>query len=76
MGLRCNIDRRGRVARFVWGVLLLALAVGILFVRALPGGSILAWAASVVCFAAGAFALFEAWAGWCAVRAIGFKTPM
>jgi len=76
MALRCNINRRGRVARLIWGVLLLTLAVGILFARALPGGSGLAWAATIVCFAGGAFALFEARAGWCAVRAIGFKTPM
>jgi hypothetical protein len=76
MGLRCNIDGRGRVARLIWGLLLLILAVGILFLYALPTGSVLSWAAVIFCFVAGAFAVFEAGAGWCAIRAIGFKTPM
>jgi hypothetical protein len=76
MGLRCNIDRRGRVARLVWGLLLVTLAVAFLFLYALPNGSVLTWAAVIFCLVAGTFALFEAAAGWCAVRAIGFKTPM
>ena len=76
MGLRCNIDRRGKVARLIWGLLLLVAGCSILFVSALPTGSPWAWAGVIVCFGGGAFALFEALVGWCVVRAFGFKTPM
>jgi hypothetical protein len=76
MGLRCNIDRRGKAARLIWGLLLLVAGSLILFGKALPSGSTWAWAGVIICFAAGAFALFEALVGWCIVRAIGFKTPM
>ena len=76
MGLQCNINRRGRIARLVWGVVLLTIGGAILFAWALPSGSVLAWAAVVVCVIGGAFSLFEAWAGWCGVRAMGFRTPM
>jgi hypothetical protein len=76
MGLRCNIDRRGKVARLIWGLLLLVAGCLILFTSALPTGSLKAWIGAVACFGGGAFALFEALVGWCAVRALGFKTPM
>jgi hypothetical protein len=76
MALRCNIDRRGKVARLIWGLILLVAGGLILFAKALPTGSAWAWAGVIACFGGGAFALFEALAGWCIVRAIGFKTPM
>ena len=28
------------------------------------------------CLVGGGFMIFEGWAGWCAVRALGFKTPV
>ena len=28
------------------------------------------------CLIGGGFAVFEGWAGWCAVRALGFKTKI
>jgi hypothetical protein len=64
--MKANIDKRGRLARG---------GVGILF---LLGG---AWLLSqnvvlaVLFFGCGIFALFEAYRGWCAVRACGIKTP-
>jgi len=44
--------------------------------RAWPTGSMWMWAISGALFAGGAFAVFEAWAGWCVIRAMGLKTPM
>jgi hypothetical protein len=43
-------------------------------VWAIPSGTALAWAVSIVLLVSSAFAMFEARAGWCAVRAMGFKT--
>jgi hypothetical protein len=47
-----------------------------LFAWALPAGSALSWIVTVLVLAGGAFAVFEAWAGWCVVRAMGFKTRL
>jgi len=62
-----NIDRRGRIVRLVWGLLLAAAAW---------------WAAGVSWWLAGplaagaALGFFEALRGWCIVRACGVNTPM
>jgi hypothetical protein len=76
MALQCNIDSRGRVARLVYGIVMVLAAVVVALVWAVPSGSMWAWVVTVSLAAAGAFGVFEARAGWCAVRAMGFKTPM
>ncbi|MBE7501860.1 MAG: hypothetical protein HS113_16460 [Verrucomicrobiales bacterium] len=65
--LRPNLERPGRRVRAVMG--------GVLLVGSLPALTVhglLALALAV----AGAFALFEAWRGWCLVRACGLKTRL
>jgi hypothetical protein len=74
MALRCNIDARGKLARLIYGIVLLIVGLVLLFAWALRTGSALAWIITVVCLLSAALAIFEARAGWCAVRAMGFKT--
>jgi hypothetical protein len=76
MALTCNIDSRGKRARFIYGILLAALGISLALLWAWPSGETWKCVVSIGCVVGGAFALFEARAGWCAVRAIGFKTPM
>ena len=76
MAVQCNIDSRGKAARLVYGIVVLAIGVALVFLWALRGGGILGWVISVACVAMGAFSIFEARAGWCVVRAMGFRTPM
>ena len=76
MPLTCNIDARGKVARLVWGILLLVGAAVLAAVWATGSGSWVAWAVVAGVAALGAFAVFEARAGWCVVRAMGIRTPM
>ena len=76
MALRCNIDSRGRVARLIYGLILLVIGVVLVLRWALPAGSALAWLVSLLVLVGGAFAVFEARAGWCVIRAMGFKTPL
>ena len=76
MALRCNIDSKGRAARLIYGVIVLLAGVASAVFWALPSGSVLAWVVSVSLAVAGAFGIFEARAGWCAVRAMGFRTPI
>jgi hypothetical protein len=72
----CNIDARGKRLRYVLGLLLLALGLGLCFLWALARGGHLAWVVTAACWVSGAFLLYEARAGWCALRALGFKTPV
>jgi hypothetical protein len=76
MPLTCNIDSRGKLARLIYGIVLLAIGLLLAWRWAWPAGSALRWTITVVCIASGAFAIFEAKAGWCIVRAMGMKTPM
>ncbi|MFQ5805288.1 MAG: hypothetical protein ACE5I3_02430 [Phycisphaerae bacterium] len=75
-GLTCNIDRAGRWARGLCGLAFLLIAA-LLLLRGLEiGGSGLRWTAGILAAALGAFQIFEALAGWCVTRALGFKTPI
>jgi len=62
-----NIERRGRLARAVLGIILVVVGLVLAWV---------AWWACVVLLVAGAFTLFEAARGWCLLRACGIKTRM
>ncbi|MGD1019538.1 MAG: hypothetical protein ABSA12_09485 [Verrucomicrobiia bacterium] len=75
MKLACNIDQRGKRARLVGGVIVglcgVALLVTGLFAHF--SGMIIA---GVFLGVTGSFMIFEGARGWCALRAIGIKTPM
>ena len=76
MPLTCNIDAKGKSARLIWGVLLIAAAAAAAVFWAAGSGSWVPWVVVALVAVAGAFAVFEARAGWCVVRAMGFKTPI
>jgi hypothetical protein len=62
-----NIGTAGRVARAVWGLVL--MIAGFFF---LDSSKVF----SVLLFLFGAFALYEALRGWCIMRACGVKTKL
>jgi len=66
----CNIDARGRRARLIAGLLLVAWAGVLCAIWALPVGGRLSWIVAAACLASGAFLIYEARTGWCAVRAM------
>ena len=75
--LECNLDAKGKAARFLGG---LAAVVGALILAVLLATDTFTfgfgWYAVGGGILGGAFAIFEARAGWCIVRAIGIKTPL
>ena len=74
--MQCNIDAKGKVLRLVYGLVMIALAgvvAGLVLLDILPGGWV--WAGVVALALLGGFGVFEARAGWCVMRAMGFKTP-
>jgi hypothetical protein len=74
--MQCNIDAKGKVVRLIYGAVFLAAGIALVLIWAIPGGTWAAWVVSVALCISGAFAIFEARAGWCVMRAMGFKTPM
>lgn len=74
-GPACNIDARGKALRLVGGFITLGVAAVLTVVVLLgwlgPGW----WIAVGGAVAGGAFQLYEGWSGWCALRAMGIKTP-
>ena len=74
MPLTCNIDRKGRRLRAVNGFILLALAIFLAIFWA-NGNGLIPWLIVVFCLLMGLFCIFEGLVGWCALRAMGIKTP-
>ena len=75
MALQCNIDAKGKLIRLVYGVAFVVIGIALMIFWAWPRGSALGWVISIVALLGGAFAIFESRKGWCALRAIGMKTP-
>ncbi|QNN22815.1 hypothetical protein HED60_11230 [Planctomycetales bacterium ZRK34] len=75
--MECNIDKRGRMARAVWGIVMLLGAVAMV-VCAVAGflSGWWVWVVAAALLVAGLFGLYEARKGWCMMRAMGFRTPM
>ena len=74
--MQCNIDARGRAVRRNGGIFCLvlgALTLGVTFLG-LPRGPFLC--VGVFLVLAGLFQLYESRKGWCALRAMGIKTPV
>jgi hypothetical protein len=76
MALQCNIDARGKAVRLVIGILASVGGAGLLVFWAWKDGGWVPWITSMILIAYGAFAVFEGCAGWCVVRAMGFKTRL
>ena len=77
MALECNIDSKGRAMRLVAGILAIlggVVAYFILTLDIIPVPESIGTLGVLAMVLGGAFAIFEAKAGWCVVRALGFRT--
>ena len=75
MKLVCNIDGRGRKARLISGVIVDLCGAALIITGAI-GGSKLLLVVGIMLDVIGSFMIFEGARGWCALRALGIKTPM
>jgi hypothetical protein len=75
MKLTCNIDQRGRKARLVGGIIVGLCGVALIITGALLGSPGTLIAGIFLCVT-GSFMIFEGARGWCALRALGIKTPI
>jgi hypothetical protein len=74
---QCNIDARGRSLRLIAG--LVGLVAGLVLGVLMLGGVLESawwWVPIVVLLLGGGFGVYEGRVGWCALRAMGFKTPV
>ena len=73
----CNIDAKGRVVRFVTGIfaVLGGFIMALMITQNIPPSEAY-WIPVIGSIAGGMFAIWEARAGWCVVRAIGIRTPL
>ena len=74
--MQCNIDAKGRAVRLAIGVVCGAGGI-VLIVLALfaDGGFWPLLGTGLGFFAAGIFQIYESRKGWCALRALGVRTP-
>ncbi len=73
--MQCNIDQRGRKARLTTGITLLGTGIALLIIGLVKDLNPFIIAGAVL-DGIGLFCIFEGLKGWCALRAIGIKTPM
>ena len=75
--MECNLDARGKAARMIGGIagVMFGLAMAVLLALDVVSGLAAILCRSRIAFG-GAFAIFEARAGWCIVRAMGIRTPL
>ena len=74
--MTCNIDAKGKLVRLIFGIVFLLTGIALLVFWAMSVWTAASWIISIGLIVGGAFAMFEARAGWCVVRAIGIKTPI
>ncbi len=77
MPLTCNIDQRGRTMRIVIGAMIEGpgwLLLVLKFLGKIEGDW--PWFVGAAAILGGMFMIVEGALGWCAVRAMGFKTPI
>ncbi len=75
--MQCNIDSKGKAVRLISG--LLCTLVGLVLLGLGWWGVEPYWGligVGVGTLAGGAFQIYEGWTGWCALRAMGWKTPI
>ncbi len=75
--MECNIDAKGREVRVIAGLVVALLGLAVMVLAATGGiTGIWPWFVGAAALLGGGFAMFEGWAGWCALRAMGFRTKI
>jgi hypothetical protein len=73
--MQCNIDAKGKAMRLIGGGIVEGIGwilVVLWYLGILPEWTLYAGIGAVL---GGMFMIFEGAAGWCALRAIGIRTP-
>lgn len=74
--MQCNIDAKGKAVRLMAGAAVEAFGLfagALWFFGVAPDWSVYPAIGAAI---GGLFMIFEGLSGWCAIRAMGFKTPL
>lgn len=74
--MQCNINAKGKRIRLIGGFITMLVAVVFAILTMLAILPWWGWFIAGGTAVGGAFQIYEGWAGWCAIRAMGFKTPV
>ncbi|MBT8485353.1 MAG: hypothetical protein HKO59_00130 [Phycisphaerales bacterium] len=75
--MQCNIDARGKAVRLLGAIALICVGLGLIGCEVFGvTDARWTWITAVTLLTAGGFGIFQARAGWCVVRAMGFRTPL
>jgi hypothetical protein len=74
--MQCNIDARGRALRRNSGIACCVAGVAAAVRAIWSSYRVPLLVVGAILILAGLFQLFEARKGWCALRAMGFRTPI
>ena len=77
MVFECNIEARGKAYRLklgIMGVVVGSVLATVFYFAGIDWGVL--WLIPMVILGGGAFSIFEGRAGWCVVRAMGFRTSL
>ncbi|HVT89655.1 MAG TPA: hypothetical protein VHD56_12435 [Tepidisphaeraceae bacterium] len=76
MPLQCNIDAKGKAIRMTLGSAVAAVGLILLIISAIFSTGTTLLIVGIAALLSGGFMIFEARAGWCVIRAMGWKTPI
>lgn len=74
--MQCNIDAAGKRVRLVVGMLTLLGAAVLAVLTVMSISPVWCWWIVLGSAIGGGMCVFEARSGWCALRAMGLKTPI
>lgn len=73
----CNINATGKAVRLFGGLSLTIVAITLaIFVMTNQLPASYGWWLTGITFISGIVLIYEGWAGWCVVRAMGIQTPL
>jgi hypothetical protein len=77
MAFECNIDARGKAVRMKLGIRLVIISLilaTLTYIEIIP--TTFGWLTTAASLGGGVFTIWESRKGWCAIRAMGFKTKI
>ena len=73
--MKCNIDSKGKAVRLASGAIIVCAGASLLALAVFGiTDTVWMWVLGTSLTFVGGFQVFEGWAGWCALRAMGFTT--
>lgn len=75
--MQCNIDAKGRAVRLISGLFSAGIGVVLTLLAVFDVIGHMPWLwVGIALLVTGGFQIYEGWAGWCVLRAMGIRTKL